>query len=301
MNGVSTAPFIGALALVIGALALTGCANAGGGGGGGGADADPNAPDADPTAPDANPNAPDADPNAPDADPTAPDARPASGADANSCPKTPCDLYEQCGCPTGEACDLGANPAAGDTDCRAVAAQGTETATCARSEDCAGGYVCLGSNPGQCRKWCQNDTECSGPGALCLLGVTSGGMDVPNATTCSKDCDPSANTTAPGCPAAMGCHVFVDDPDGTFGNGDERFLTDCTGAPATGGGDGVTCANSNDCAIGFDCINLTSGGVTTMQCKQNCVYPTGACQTGACNRFGAPRPVIGGVEYGVCI
>lgn len=260
-------------------------------------------PDADPLAPDADPNAPDADPNAPDADPAAPDANPATSIDAsNGCSKQPCSLSPQCGCPTNQACDLkNSELSTGGTECRAVNTAGTDTSTCTAPETCASGYVCLGS-PGQCRRWCVGDNDCPGAGSLCLLEVTyTGGNTVPGAVTCSKNCDPAGNVNPTGCPTGWGCHVYADDPDGTFGNGDERFLTDCTPTPATGGGDGATCTSNNSCAAGYDCISLTSGGTTTMQCKQTCVYGGGVCATGTCQRFAEPRPVIGGVEYGVCI
>lgn len=265
------------------------------------------AADADPLAPDADPLAPDADPNAPDADPLAPDANPATGADANSCAKQPCSLSPQCGCPANQACDLkNSELSTGGTECRAVSVAGTETSTCTAPETCAAGYVCLGS-PGHCRRWCAGDGDCTGAGSLCLLEVTyTGGNTVPGAVTCSKACDPVGTVNPTGCPPSdansrWGCHIFADDPDGTFGNGDERFLTDCTTAPATGGGDGVTCTSNSNCAPGYDCIALTTNGVTTNQCKQSCAYLGGVCATGTCSRFNEPRPVIGGVEYGVCI
>ncbi|HUH04729.1 MAG TPA: hypothetical protein VML75_22185 [Kofleriaceae bacterium] len=261
--------------------------------GGGAADADPFAPDADPLAPDA-------DPNAPDADPLAPDANPATNADASSCPKQPCSLAPQCGCSASQACDLkGSELSTGGTECRAVNTAGTETSTCSAPESCAAGYVCLGT-PGHCRRWCAGDGDCTGAGALCLLQVTYSGGDVPGAVTCSKSCDPVGTVNPTGCPPSdattrWGCHIFADDPDGTFGNGDERFLTDCTTAPLTGGGDGVACTSNSNCAPGYDCIN-----VGTNQCKQTCIYGGGVCAVGTCVRFAEPRPVIGGVEYGVC-
>jgi hypothetical protein len=281
----STALILVAMAgLMVGACATSDA------GGGGNADADPAAPDADP-------NAPDADPNAPDADPAAPDAMVATGADANNCSKQPCSLAPPCGCPTNQACDLkGSEITTGGTECRAVNNAGTETSTCSAAEDCASGFVCLGS-PGQCRAWCATDNDCVGAGALCLLEVTSGGNTVPGAVTCSKNCDPLANVNPTGCPPAYACHIYADDPDQVPNNGDERALTDCT--PAGAGGNGATCTSNSSCQAGYDCINLTPGG---LQCKQSCNYfNSPVCAAGTCQRFSEPRPVIGGVEYGVCI
>jgi hypothetical protein len=281
---------LGGLVAILGAA----CASAGGDGDNGG---DPDA--AIIGGIDADPNAPDADPNAPDANTTGGDP----DANTGSCPTQPCDLVEQCGCPTGEACDLnGAELATGGTECRGVNAQGQEASTCSNVEDCASGYVCLGSNPGQCRKYCATDTECTGAGSLCLIQITYGtpSMDVPGAKTCTKDCDPVDTLNPTGCPTNMGCHIYVDDPDGSLGSsgasGDERWLTDCTSAG--GGTDGADCSanGSRDCAAGYDCVNLGGNSV----CKQNCVYPGGTCAVGGCTRYSAPRPVVGGIEYGVC-
>ncbi len=282
---------IGILALAV-ALAAGACASADSNGGGAKADSGIN-----PGTPDANPFLPDADPNAPDADPAAPDANPQGTPDADpNCPKQPCDLYAQCGCQTGWACDLdGANLATGATQCRAVSTQGTETASCSANEACAIGYTCLGS-PGHCYRYCENDAACAsnGPGALCLLQITyGGGTSVPGATACTKSCDPTSTAQPSGCPTGMACRLYVDDPDGNFGSGDERFLTDCDSKPATGGGDGTTCSSSSDCAAGYSCLGSA--------CTQTCVYGSGTCAGGRiCTRYAAPQPVVGGVEYGYC-
>jgi hypothetical protein len=250
---------------------------------------------------DADPNAPDADPNAPDADPSAPDATPVGTIDASiSCPKSPCDLVQQCGCSSPQVCDLdnSALPTGG-TRCRDVTTPGQDQATCSSLNGCAGGFVCLGS-PGQCRRYCNGDSDCPGAGGLCLLTVQydSGGgnfMDVPGAVVCTKDCQPhlAANNN---CPAGYGCHIFLDDSMG------DRFLTDCTTAPASGGGDDAPCTTSSNCQPGYDCIRLTQGGETSNLCKQNCVVASPSCDGGrTCTAFGDPKPIIGGVEYGVCL
>src|SRR6186713_3137167 len=58
-----------------------------------------------------------------------------------SCDDQPCDLYDQCGCESGQACDLDNDALAeGATICRGVTAQGMSTSSCDADEECAGGY-----------------------------------------------------------------------------------------------------------------------------------------------------------------
>jgi len=245
-------------------------------------------PDAAPSTIDARTNGP------PDAD---------LSPDANNCVTQPCDLYEQCGCTPPQVCDLDdENLATGGTACRDVSTPGTDIDTCSAADGCAGGYVCLG-NPGQCRRYCEDDDDCPGEGGLCMLNIVFGtpSQDVPGAVTCTKDCEPTVTAPA-SCPTGFACHLYYDDPNETV-NGDERFLTDCTKQPATGGGDGEACTYNSDCVAGFDCINVDS----VAQCKQTCACPSvgnctgGSCDTGSCMGFSDPRPILGGTEYGVCI
>ncbi len=262
-------------------------------------DADPNAADArDPAAPDADPSAPDAATITADANPAAPDA--------NNCVTLPCDLYEQCGCIPPQVCDLDDEAlATGGTECRDVGTAGEDTATCSSSFGCAGGFICLGSDPGQCRRWCQEDDDCPGPGGLCILNVTyGGGTEVPGATACTKNCSPASSAPSE-CPPDFGCHIYLDDPDDSLPtiSGDERSLTDCTSPPASGGGDSESCTYNSDCIPGYDCVNVDS----VAQCKQTCVCASpgncsgAACAIGSCYEFSDPKPIIDGVEYGVCI
>jgi hypothetical protein len=284
--------------------ALVGCAQGSGSGGDGGfVDSGPRA---------------DADPNAPDADPNAPDA-------ANGCPTAPCDLLAQCGCTGGEVCDLDNTMLpTGGTACREVVSPGTEQGNCNTSNQCAGGYVCLGS-PGQCRRYCGNDGDC-GAGAFCNLDVVydSGGgnfMDVPGATTCSKSCEPD-KASANGCPGSpqFGCHIYQHDPDDPpVTDGDEVLISDCS-APGLGGDDADCSVNGSfDCQPGFDCVVLTFTTICTVNgdcaagqecdqaqgqciddlCKQNCRVLGGTCAVGTCNSFN-PAAIVDGVEYGVC-
>lgn len=223
--------------------------------------------------------------------------------DAPACVRTPCDILSQCGCesnPQTPVCDLDFNQLpVGATKCRANLLDGTETTTCSATNTCGPLHVCVG---GRCRKYCDDNDDCAGPGGLCLIELTYGNpaMPIPMApTTCTTDCNPTAATNAT-CPASWACHIYVEDP--TPGTpGDETFLTDCD---AQGGGAvGATCTGNRSCNAGLDCVTLNPGG---NQCRPTCVCPGGNCAagtcpggTGSCRGYTMP-PVIGGVTYGVC-
>ncbi len=233
----------------------------------------------------------------PDGDAAADDG---GGSDAaNSCSKSPCDIYEQCGCAPPQVCDIDLEGLpTGETACRDVIAPGTEQATCAGLTSCAAGYVCLA---GQCRAYCEDDPEC-GEDAFCNLRPTytdSGGnsQQVPGIITCSKKCTPEA-TINNNCPDGYGCGVFTADR----GMPTEFTHTDCYRGGA--GGNGVDCAANGlaDCRAGYTCVIFSvSGAETGRECRQNCRVVGGSCETGgqACAGFGTPA-LLNGVEYGFC-
>jgi hypothetical protein len=234
---------------------------------------------------------PDADPNAPDADPNAPDANPAGGIDASTgtCPTSPCDLVEQCGCAAPQVCDLANDPIADGNACRDVLTPGTEGDLCGGVTDCAGGYVCIGPvGQRSCRKWCNDSTDCGQPRGKCLIQITAGGEDIPGAITCSSNCDPTS--TAPTeCPSTWGCYIYLVDPDPNV-SGDEETIADCepSGASIAGG----TCADYGDCEEGHLCLGTT--------CRRMCDRAAPNCPGGqVCNQFNPPA-LMGGIEYGFC-
>ncbi|MCE9577466.1 MAG: hypothetical protein K8W52_30235 [Deltaproteobacteria bacterium] len=233
-----------------------------------------------------------------DAPPNTPDGSP----DALVCAKTPCSMVPQCGCGANMACDLDTSMlATGATACR-NAGIGTEETTCVAAATCTAGYGCIG---GHCRKWCTDDTTCTGgSGAICVIQVVFGNppMNVPGATTCSTDCDPTSATPV-GCPATWGCNVYYSNPDGVVGNADDKNFTDCDAVKAGAGGAGATCTTNGDCQATMDCISFTNG---TMSCHPTCLCPSGNCAagtcpsgTGSCHAF-TPSAQIGTREYGTC-
>jgi hypothetical protein len=113
------------------------------------------------------------------------------------------------------------------------------------------------------------------------------GTTIPNAETCSKNCDPISST---GCPAGWGCHPYHNTTPVVD-------LTDCD--PAGGGGQNAVCTDNTSCQAGYSCVNV-GGATPDLRCLKNCVYPSGTCPSpSSCAGYVDP-PVIGGVEYGVC-
>ncbi|KAB2895647.1 MAG: hypothetical protein F9K40_16045 [Kofleriaceae bacterium] len=224
--------------------------------------------------------------------------------DAAACARTPCDILSQCGCEsnaTTPVCDLDFNQLpVGATKCRASTLDGTETSTCSATTTCGPLHVCVG---GRCRKYCDDNDDCAGPGGLCLIDLTYGNppMNIPMAPkTCTTDCNPTAVTNAT-CPASWACHIYFDDPD-SMTMGDERYLTDCE--PQGGGGLDAACTGNRSCNAGLDCVTFSSGG---SRCRPTCICPNGNCAGGSCPMLNSgscrdytTAPVIGGVTYGAC-
>lgn len=231
------------------------------------------------------------------------------GGGGVTCPGEPCDLYDQCGCEAGQACDLDAEAfATGGTMCRAVTTPGQSQADCSTDDECAAGYGCFG-DPGQCRRYCEGDGDCGG--GHCMIEViydASGGGDwqsVPDAALCTKSCKPES--PAGGCPAERACDFYMEDPNDTPASGDEFWYTDCR--PAGDGGNAASCeADGNDsCQSGMGCFSMTySEADIREECRQICIWTVNgepgdrSCGTGTCHEIGGDGVVIAGTEYGVC-
>jgi hypothetical protein len=243
-------------------------------------------------------------------EPDAPvDATPIDAIDASTCPGTPCSILDQCGCestPTTPVCDLDFQMlTTGATKCRMrnTTVVGDETQTCTMTTTCAALHVCVG---GRCRKYCDDDDDCAGPGGLCIIDLTQGNppMPIPGApVTCTTDCIPTQASNAT-CPPTWACHVFLDDPTPAApDSGDERYLSDCLAPPQSGGGVGASCTGNQNCAAGLDCVTLNPGGT---QCRPTCNCPGGNCAAGSCPtgtgtcRGFSPPVVIGTATYGTC-
>ena len=216
-------------------------------------------------------------------------------AAGSQCSRQPCSILPQCGCdlPAAPVCDLDfQNLATGATKCRADNFSGTETTVCSMAATCAAEHVCVG----RCRRYCDDDDDCPGPGGLCVIKLTTGNppMNIPDVTTCTTDCVPTQLAPAT-CPATWACHVY------RAASG--AYLTDCEPPPASGGTTGTVCSDNGDCKAGLDCVNLMPGGP---QCRPTCLCPGGNCAAGACaggtgSCRGYTTPVVIGAQtYGAC-
>ncbi len=197
-----------------------------------------------------------------------------------ACEEDPCKLTEpQCGCSTGEQCTVvGAVVTCGpEGDVAPGEACGT----------CTPGHYCLNNLTGGapiCHRFCDDDDDCSGPGALCIYPL-SGGL----ATLCSQNCDPVSDT---GCEvASMKCDIAQE------AGGDMRWFTRCTGSGTIE--QGGICTNGNQCAKGLGCFGLQ--GRTDQLCLTWCKVASPNCPTDTqCASFTTPI-LVGTLEYGACV
>lgn len=215
------------------------------------------------------------------------DAKP----DANTCVTQPCDLHEQCGCSAVQACDIDFTDLMG-TECRGITAMGMEADTCSSVAACARGYVCVGSGANaSCQKYCNDAADCEAPRGQCVIAlVDQNQMPIPNAVTCSSNCDPAAITNAQ-CPATWSCDLF----SSTF-QGAPKTFADCRKAGTAA--QGAACSATVACAAGLTCVNTG----TASECAKICPRPqnTGCPGGTTCGSFTTPF-VIAGQEYGACL
>lgn len=216
-------------------------------------------------------------------------------ADANGCATQPCSIFPQCGCGGNNACDIASSLMG--TSCRMITTPGKETGACSTPRDCDRGYVCLGGTGASCHKYCNANTDCTGPRGQCVIEITSGGNVIPNIPpACSSNCDPTSTNPAE-CPSTHKCGLFTATKGGT-----QVKISGCSLAGT--GVQGTSCkvgtaGDDSLCGKGFLCTTLNAG--TDFNCRRMCQRaPAGAaCPTGTCIGFTTPH-TINGVEYGVC-
>jgi hypothetical protein len=211
---------------------------------------------------------------------------------------TPCDpVNPQATCGAAVTCVI--YPATPPyTDCVGPTGAGVGPGGCSATTYCAPGYYCieytltLGSatqlEP-TCEHFCRvgftadcaaNEACIPFSPAVQLNGATYG--------SCTANCALDDLTS---CPAGSGCAYIT--PPGV------SPFTDCLPSSGTGVGAGA-CATDhawNECAPGYECVDLTNGGYS---CLQWCRMSIDDCPDGkTCTSFSG-APTIGGVAYGAC-
>jgi hypothetical protein len=205
-------------------------------------------------------------------------ARPDASTCANLVPGNACVIDPQCGCATGETCDI-TDHATGAVSCIS-AGEKPLAATCVTPTQCAQGLTCA---DGVCRPWCSKDaTTCTGTNlGACRALKDPAGTD---AKVCTIACDlnnPSAVCGENNClwnqnAKATDCH-----PSGTR-KAHER------------------CSRLADCAPGLTCIVVNQYKV---ECEPWCrIGHREDCGAIVICRdvYGAAAPVSGDSKLGHC-
>jgi hypothetical protein len=212
-------------------------------------------------------------------------------ADASTCPTSPCDLVQQCGCGPTQACDIDGSDLIG-TACRGVTVAGDENDTCTAASQCGAGYVCVGDAAGEsCKAYCASTTDCASPRGQCVIQLTNQtGAPIDGAVVCSSNCDP-ANASNPLCPSGWSCDIFT----ATFQSVDHD-IADCRVVGTMT--QGQACSATSACQAGLTCVNNGTSDV----CGKICRRPAGTECTGGTTCYGFQTPfVVGTQEYGVCL
>ncbi len=222
---------------------------------------------------------------------------PAVDIDANNCATQPCDILTQCGCPAAQACDIDGSDLVG-TACRTVATTAkAEGGTCANTDACLAGNVCLSG--GFCKKYCDASSDCGQPRGQCVIDIVDqAGMKLAGIpSVCSSNCDPSNVAAGGQCAAGAKCGLFVQTQNGVPHN-----IVDCStaGTLVQGGNCEVGTTNvGNDklCAPDHIC---TTPDMLAFTCRKVCNKTVGGgCGALTCSSLATPF-LVGGIEYGIC-
>jgi hypothetical protein len=182
-----------------------------------------------------------------------------------------CSVDPQCGCPSGQKCDIGGTAGAACT----TAGSGTVGVRCALNTDCAGGLTCV---DGVCHSYCAS-VGAACPGGLCVQG---GSGTQPQDKICTIDCKLEPDT----CGAGEACIPIT--------VGGVLTTADCE-APGTGAY-GDSCEYNTECGAGLGCDAPTASGTFCLPWCQS----TANCAAGyTCFPF-SPAETIDGITYGYC-
>lgn len=175
----------------------------------------------------------------------------AGSGDAGTCkpsvPDAPCNLKDQCGCPEGQACNVTSiDGAKAVVSCAKPSAAACPGCLCNAPTACVQGYSCVGANPGVCRQYCEQNSDC-GSNGICKPVISQtdnkafAGWSV-CFETCSKNADCATNCCHNGsCSAAAYC-------DTSCTNNSDCANDGCC--------DNGTCKPADQCKVVADVANL---------------------------------------------
>lgn len=213
-----------------------------------------------------------------------------TAGDASSCTspsgKGPCDTIPQCGCTSGQNCDV-----TGTDGTTACVSAGTVSPWygCSGVGQCQTGYTCV---VGVCHPFCEDATStCPGTDATCSQ-ATIGSTAVPGYFVCSRTCspvDPSLDDAVfDPCGPGLGCYPSM------------THDSDCLGPTTASGTQGVDCADLSGnadltlCAPGYFC------DVTSLTCLKFCLMSSSYCPVNtSCSNF-TPVLYAGSESIGYC-
>jgi hypothetical protein len=232
----------------------------------------------EPSEPGASPSDP-ASPTAPTETPPAPET-PTSDDCKVAPPSEVCGVSPQCGCPTGQTCDV--LDSVGTARCIA-AGDAPMGHPCDTTGECAQGLTCIFNI---CHAFCNDPTTtCSQPGTgACAQITTTDGVPVPNLAICRVACAPHDPMSCGGTTSAGTGVCRVDDKgESECQFGGERKENE-------------TCTPEDDCGPGLICARSGSSGT----CKRWCRIGENDCGTGKrCTGF-SKEVRVRGVSYGAC-
>jgi hypothetical protein len=129
-------------------------------------------------------------------------------------------------------------------------------------------------------RFCDVDSDCGAPGALCIGTLNDGtGRPIPGVRLCTAGCN---LVSGAGCAPGLGCRAAQET------GGARRYYTDC--GPADFGTQFDFCVDSSDCDSGYTCSAFD-------ECLQWCRTWTDCPGSLDCYPTGV---TIGSVSYGVC-
>jgi hypothetical protein len=205
----------------------------------------------------------------------------------------PCDVAPQCGCTSGQACQL-LETGNGATECTASGSIAVGRA-CALNRDCVKGASCVS---GLCAPYCETRADCGSVRFVDCFGLFGvDGERVEGARACTLGhCNPKDPQNRAGDPDFTAC--VATDTCAPLSEGEVAGGTTCIAAGTVG--IGARCQALTDCVPGAYCTPWEEGGPAF--CSKYC-FRDESCGAKTCGVFSLPLSVAtsdGLVTLGVC-